>query len=184
MEQRKLNTGLLIVAYALIAIMIGTSIFSLTRVSRGEFVTVIVDIFAGICAFIYFFKGYTKDAAKYFKIVMILTAASFLVDYLGLAFAPTMAEVTPRDHYFEIVSSLVIYGNYMVLAFAKDLGEKESNVMVGVNCVIYVINLIMMICSSDRIELVIQCVSWLASALICFAMVRAKYLDKRSRNRT
>ena len=103
---KKLSTGWLCTVYILLAISFAFCFHLLIHAQGEVFITAIIDLIAIICGFLYFWKGYKKDAAKYFRAMLFLIASSYVIDYLILAITGP-ADSTTAD-YFEVVKQLGI----------------------------------------------------------------------------
>ena len=178
---KKLSTGSLCTAYILLATSFALSFHLLTHAQGEVFIISIIEIIAIICGFMYFWKGYKKDAAKYFRAMMFLIASTYVIDYIVLAITGSANSATAN--YFEVVIVLIIYGNYLLLAVAKDLGEKTTKTLIVINILAYIVALIatITIYGSD-ISTILQSIEWIVSAVIVYFMAKAKYIDKSNRN--
>ncbi len=82
---------------------------------------------------------------------------------------------------------LIIYGNLLLLAVAKDLGKKVSIGLATCNLVFYVISFLKNVFTEaataiEKADNVIISTVWLVLAVITVLMTIAKYVDKTSRN--
>lgn len=81
-------------------------------------IVLVLNFFALVTGIIYIRKGYTKAAAKYYRIFIILTVASNLVS----AVASVLYQGFDIAFVFKIVKILLL----LLLVFGKDLGERNT----------------------------------------------------------
>lgn len=176
----KLNKGLLFTAYALLAISAALSIHMFVSPNIDyPLGMVAVDVVSIVVSFLYFAKGYKKDAAKYFKLAFLFEASTYILDYLYLAVSP-IALVNEPATYITIAISVIMYGNTLLVAVAKDLGKKASFFIYGSNTVLYLVNLLLSI--NIDIASQISSIIWLSLSIVGLIMIEAKYIDKENRN--
>lgn len=121
-----------------------------------------------VSALVYFFAGYKKDAAKYFK--------AFAYIYVLANFEICMfMDVLPLASRFCTVLTLCVL---CVLATGLDLGKKKSNILCAINMVGTLANLI--ICGMTY-AFNSRSVSTTLLAIITWIMVAGKYADKEAR---
>lgn len=177
---RKLSKPLLQLAFSLLAIATGLCIFALIKKEVDYPTGVIIINFLSIAvAFMYFFKGYSKDAAKYFRIVMLFDAATYILDCLYLAVKPIQVDID-AGIYASLALILVMYGNTLIIAIGKDLGKKASLLIYGCNTLLYVANFVSSL-GGNISELTVALI-WLILSLVGLIMIEAKYMDKENRN--
>ena len=166
-----------IAAYALSAVAAVLCIAGLFASSQTAWkVNSIIELAVIIIAFIYFYKGCKKDYSKYYKYVMILMLIEFLASYLEGAFLPEYVVVT---EWWQDMLSVMIYGSVALLAFARNLGKKESLILAGFNVAAYMVYVLSSI-GGDTGALIMS-LEWLVVSVICFLMVIGKYKDKENR---
>ena len=178
---KKLSTGSLCAAYILLATSFALSFYLLTHTQGEVFIISIIEIIAIICGFLYFWKGYKKDASKYFRAMMFLTASTYVIDYIILSI--TGSAISATANYFDVAIVLIMYGNYLLLAVAKDLGEKTTKTLIFINILAYIVALITSITEyGNDINIILQSIEWIISAVVVYFMAKAKYIDKSNRN--
>ena len=177
---KKLNKTLLVLVYALLVVATGLCIYLLVDKSISYPIGLIAMNLASVTvAFAYFIVGYTKDAAKYFKLAMLFDAATYVLNFLYLAIFPFPLIVDPNI-FISVTLIMIMYGNSLIIAIAKDLGKKASYLIYGTNTFLYLVNLILTI-SEDKASLIMAIV-WLIISVVGLVMIKAKYIDKANRN--
>ena len=182
-KTKKLSTGMLALAYVLLALALGLCVYALICISRNSGsalspVTVVMELLAIDAALLYFLKGYTKDAAKYFRAIMLLAAISFLVDFIGLAIFPDMG-TTDSTFYIWMVLTLLCYGNFLLLGAGKNLGQKVTFILLIINSCCCIYSLITKIGAAPEI-LAIN-IEFVLLSFVSLIGARAKYIDKTNR---
>ncbi len=184
MEKKKLGTGMLFLAYMLLAIAFGLCIYTLVCICKGGInvlspVTIVMELLTICAGLMYFLKGCTKDASKYFKMIMLLTASAYLLDFIGLAIFPSMKTMDSAV-YIEILLNLVCYGNYLLLGAGNDLGQNKTFVMLIVNSCICLYGLIAKLGAAP--EVIAINAEFFVMSFVAIIGARAKYIDKSNRN--
>ena len=182
-KTKKLSTGMLALAYVLLALALGLCVYALICISRNSDselspVTVVMELLTIDAALLYFLKGYTKDAAKYFRAIMLLAAFSFLVDFIGLAIFPDMG-TTDSTFYIWMVLTLLCYGNFLLLGAGKNLGQKVTFILLIINSCCCIYSLITKIGAASEI-LAIN-IEFVLLSFVSLIGARAKYIDKANR---
>lgn len=135
-------------------------------------------ILALLSGFIYFIKGYKKNAAKYFKgYVWIAVIADMFATIVGISEVPS--------YFIKIIwaSSLVFL---VILATGKDLGRENSFTLAILIFLCKFILLVSAVLNSTilgvaYIPVVLDIVAQLILTITTTLMVCGKYLDKASR---
>lgn len=179
LPDEKLNKGLLFAAYAFLIISAGLSVYMLIDKNIDyPLGLIVVDLISIVIMFLYFVKGYTKDVAKYFKLAMLFEASTYIIDYLYLAINP-IEIIADTGSFISLAIVLVMYGNTLIVAVAKDLGKRASFLIYGSNTCLYIINLLTSIKTGAAAE--ISSIIWLLLSLVGLIMIEAKYIDKGNR---
>lgn len=179
MENERLATPLLILGYASLVLSLGASIYTIaTQGVLSVIITEVLIIIGLLAAFYYFFLGYKKNNAVCYKTTYIVFALSFVLSYFILAFLPT---VLAFDSYFfiDLTFEFILFGMYLMLAFCKDLGKKNSLLL---NFAIVLINLAFFFASLTRPEYAIYYCGVTMSSVAALIMTLAKYADKEARH--
>lgn len=179
LPDEKLNKALLFAAYAFLAISAGLSIFLIVSNIDYPKGIAIIDILSIICAAIYFIKGYSKDAAKYFKLAMLFDASTYIIDLIYLALDPIDVVVEP-GLFISAALVLIMYGNTLLVAVSKDLGKRASFLIYGSNTCLYIISLLASIKTGLAAE--ISSIVWVLLSIVGLIMIKAKYIDKENRD--
>lgn len=143
----------------------------------------LIEIITLVAAIAYATKGYKKDAAKFYKLFMLFMAGTYVVEYLLSTLIPSDGSVTGLYTAF----SLILYGNTLLLAVAKDLGKKVSVSLASFNFAVYLgtfIGSFFRTYPSQHYKIVsiIMTLTWFALAGITLLITFAKYIDKAQRN--
>lgn len=180
LPDEKLNKGLLVTAYVLLALSAGLSIYLIINNSIDYPVGLcVVDLISVVLALVYFIKGYAFSAANYFKLAMFFNAAAYVLDYLLLAINPTGLAANAGT-YISLAVTLIMYGNTLLIAVGKDLGQRASLIIYGSNIALYIINILATNNTSAAAE--IAAIIWISNTVVGLIMIRAKYIDKTNRH--
>lgn len=184
----KENKAMTIVTYAnlvLIGLCIIGCLYGITVTKSIYFmIDAVVEIIALIASITYFAMGYKKDAAKYYKMFMLLQAATYIVEYLISTYLDGIVSTTGIFTAF----SLILYGNTLMLGLAKDLGKKATIGIASFNLAIYAATFIgsffseKYVSAVEKTDTIIMAATWFALAGITLLMTIAKYVDKSKRN--
>lgn len=140
----------------------------------------VAEIIATLAVIQYFAMGAKKDAAKFYKTFLLLEAGTFLIDMLGFIFE---GPVTVPAFYLFLI--LILYGNTLLLAIAKDLGKATTLSLASFNLTVYTVLLIIAFINgaakTDVVNFILN-LTWFALAGITLLMTIAKYMDKKARN--
>ena len=183
-EKEKMSAGMFCLAYILLAAAFGSCVYAIVCIIKGGFgalspVTVIMELLTICVGFLYFLKGCTKDAAKYFRAIMLFAALSYLLDFIGLAIFPVMC-TTDSMFYIEIVLTLLCYGNFMLLGASKDLGQKITFILLIINSCCCIYNLVTKLGAAP--EVLAVNIEFVLVSFLSLIGARAKYIDKANRN--
>lgn len=148
------------------------------------------EFFALVFSVLYYYRGYRKDAAKYYRLFMLFYAFTYLAEIAASVISyETIGVSSPVST--TIVFSMILYGNTLILAVGKDLGKTASYCLCGVNVFFYLLPVIGcllpgVITFADNTlkasSIILYC-TWLVLALNALIMTVAKYKDKASRGR-
>ena len=182
-EKKKMSTGLICLAYILLAAAVGICVYEIVCFFKGGIgtlspVTVIMELLIICAGFLYFLKGCTKDAAKYFRAIMLLAAVSYLLDFIGLAIFPVM-DTADRTFYIRMLIYLICYGNFLLLGAGKDLGQKVTFILLIINTCCCLYGLAAVIGAAPEV-LAIN-IEFVIISFVSLIGARAKYIDKASR---
>ena len=182
-EKKKMSAGLFCLAYILLAAALGSCVYAIACIIKGGIgalspITVIMELLTICAGFLYFLKGCTKDAAKYFRAIMLLAAFSFLVDFIGLAIFPDMG-TTDSAFYIWMVLTLLCYGNFLLLGAGKNLGQKVTFILLIINSCCCIYSLITKIGAAP--EMLAINIEFTLLSFVSLIGARAKYIDKANR---
>ena len=116
---------ILIFSLVLIAAGIAVSVYSVfapdattwIRISGGfTFVTLLFAVH-------YIVKGYSKDAAKYYKVYTAAFALCQIISIIGIS--------TSAENAIAVLYPAIIFGFLILLMVTKDLGKKNSAIICG-----------------------------------------------------
>lgn len=178
MKDKTFNLLKTITLIALFFCLIGL-IYAITIASEvSEIICAVDEILIILLSYAYFFKGAKKDAAKYFRLYMLFTASSYVIECFSYIFS--------SNHMTDIVrlgTTLILYGNCLLLGASKDLGKKVSLFLGIFNLINYFIGVFLNVFFFTPIYKVglmlsISCFVTTAAAVI---MIIAKYKDKEAR---
>ena len=134
----------------------------------------IVAIACLIFAAFYILNGYTKDAAKYYKVFGALLVIKYLAGILSGA--------TNSGIPFSIMATTLSLVLVLVLLLSENLGKTKSLVLCGVFVIFRVVFLLYSIIKSDiSTMLIMSNIVNLDLACLYGIMTFAKYLDKAER---
>lgn len=184
------------ISYVLLAAIvaaIGANLFSL--IVNARFISSISAGLAlmGCCSALhYVFKGYKKDAAKYYKFYMLLLYLSFVVGAIGPSLIVEYPDGLIRfiTISFFVVSDCTQAAFCMTLALSHDLGKKTSMIMCWVMVVLCSIFMVISIGFTPSefmgggiagVVYALRSASNLVIVLIGLLMTAAKYQDKTVR---
>ena len=122
---------------------------------------------------IYTLKGGSKQAAVYYKTFILLTAVSSALRLIGTIVYPGFG--------FSDVLLIGILLLLLILAFAKDLGEKITWILF---CLTMILEVVLAIVTFDKDMVLVSIVSSVSRLVLLVSIgfsIRAKYLDKKER---
>lgn len=130
-----------------------------------------------LIASIYVYRGFKKDAAKVLRSIFCIEAFLTLFEILGYYLTMNFFKEIATPFYVFI--SMLVYGNFLLLAFGKDLGKTVSLFLSGINSLVYIGLFILGVISygAFAVETILYFI-WMVTALIIVALVKAKYHDK------
>ena len=144
-----------------------------------------IGVIALLSAIRYAFTGYKKAGATFYKIFMLLFAASEVVSLIGL-FAGN--EYTGSSVTVIKFLTIVSIAAMLVLTFWKDLGKKKtlaiSSLILALYCIMMILCLRQAIGSGVLVSVtVIRLLQKIMMAVIACMIAQAKYVDKEERGR-
>ena len=173
LKQYKIVTKVLTALLAALTIVNIYSSFFVEIPMEQKISNILLSLTA-LFAIFYILVGCTKkEGAKYYQMFMIAyTVTIMLLIFFNRARAP-----------FSIFFNLIIYGCLCVLSAAKDLGERNSKILVYTIVVLSVVTLMFNFNSAQATLYANICRALrLTLSITLLAMVIAKYKDKESRN--
>lgn len=166
---------------------LSTITFAVIALTKGAFyntATALIDIVAIIVGFIYVVKNAGKDSRGFYKLFMGLYALGEMISLISWAI------VGAGDSYIRFALILTNFAMLMALAFGKDLGEKNTMMIIcemlliaGIVTLISIIRSPGMFRGGDAIDTVAITINGMRfdmTALLLF-MAKGKYIDKASR---
>ena len=162
----------------LLFVVAGIVLSVIEIISGNSDVTRMLTLVASIAclafATFYIISGYTKDAAKYYKVYGTLLAVKFLLSILSssITSAPTFGIMV-------IAISLVIV---LVLILSENLGKEKSFILCGLHVILGVALLVFALSKGNvSIIYIISDIVNIDLACLFGIMTYAKYLDKAER---
>ncbi len=160
--------------------------------------TILPNISAGIAiitvifAIIYMIKGYSKDAAFYYKAFMVLSA----LFYQSLAISTvTSDDILPQTFTFaigfQIGANCLLFGLFLLLCFGKDIGKKTTN-FIGILSLIVTVSVFIVLAVKNPQSIDKNILGLLYSRLFsrivfvitAYLLIQFKYIDKDERGTT
>lgn len=182
-KEDKIMTAISYINLLLISFCIVGCIYGVI-VTKNIFYSIeaLVEVAALVLSIVYFVKGYKKDAAKYYKSFMLLQASTFVIEYAFSTFIPSVDTSGIYEAF-----SLILYGNTLLLAVAKDLGKKVTISLASFNLVVYTFTFIGSFFEAyptpiAKTDSILMTTTWFSLAGITLLMTIAKYIDKEKRN--
>ena len=170
-----------VISYILLLVQLCGSIYVLFASNAlDDIIYAVIAILAVAAALVYFLIGCKKDAAKYYKAFYALYALSLLASQIGVLFSST-----PLLAPISVVLSMIVYGNVLLLTFAKDFGKKTSYILCGINVLLFLGAFIFEIITLFAFEGVVGIIltaCWLVESCVAGLMTVMKYYDKQKRN--
>ena len=128
---------------------------------------------------VYFLRGFTKQAATFYKLFMILSLAETIV-FIGFR----MTFVTP---FFTAIFLVLPFGLLSVLAAGPNLGKTMTLTLALIYIAVQIVNLITSVEFNNQfvspVAGLVQSCSHILMAGIAALMVLGKYSDKKERGR-
>lgn len=144
-------------------------------------------LLAILSALYYSFRGYSKNAAPAYKVYMFICADYFLA--LCCANAVNMSQQLGKAAVATLTATnCIIFGLFLLLAFAKDMGKKQTYALCAVAQILTLVEFALALFVSIRMENVdfAQLIGtraltrFLLVSIACF-MAGFKYADKAKR---
>ena len=147
----------------------------------------VIEAALGIAALLYIVNGFKKRYALNYRVYFALVALSYVVETVFCVFDAEEASGY-TGLVLGFVPTLICYGNYFLLAFGKDLGKRNSLLLVGINLLLYVgmSAYYMTVCllgnaDGDVFRTAIRYIALLLGCARDLVLVYGKYLDKDER---
>ena len=151
------------------------------------FASGISPIIAIVFGLYYFFKGYKKNAAVYYKLFM----AFFLLEFV-LSVLAGMTSSRVQYEYLPAIADLTTLVSISLLYFGRDLGKTRSSVLAIIIVICRIVMLVLTFTASAqdmndlfaRSGVIIYVIRLLTDVLLAGSaglMVYGKYVDKESR---
>ena len=162
--------NLLLIAAAVVLSIIGICGEVATAI---RIISTVIRLLALLFAGFYILSGYSKDAAKYYKLFGIVYLLSTVLGLIScISNTPTVLSV--------ICYVLTIIG-ILALAFAKDLGKTKSFIICAVLVVLQIALTVSVYLQADPAIVKINMFISIDLACLFGIMTYAKYLDKAER---
>lgn len=173
---RCINLVLIALAFVLGIYQFSTAVFN-NVLEKVFSVVVFCSLSFGV---VYFLDGYKKASATYYRGFMGLYALSTLC-----ALGASIISLVKTGVFFPIIPLSVILVGAILLSFVKDLGKRNSFLIIGVCLVAVLVSLVVGLITSlgsDTFisDLVFHVLNLILS-LTAGTFVAAKYLDKTAR---
>lgn len=140
-----------------------------------KYLGVATAILASLCSFVYFFKGGTKEFAKWRNLFCIMLTISLFFSLLKSAQSDK-----------GMINNLCILFTAIItgyLAFAKNLGKTKSIILAIIVVLLQIITIIPIIISGNNISIVksLGIISSTLLVLLLLSTTYIKYSDKKQR---
>lgn len=168
------NAVLIIAAIVLRVINIG-------KMSGIAIVDALVCAIGLLSGLIYSLNGYKKDAAKYYKVFMLLYAVDSLISFVAILSLYGISFSSANQINLIHAIHLVILVCTCLLAFAKDFGKSNSKTAAWVILILTGIKLINDITTGAIVSVDFASLAIFIQAIIAFVLVSHKYADKEAR---
>ena len=173
-----------IISFASIVILLGVKSLlpeAIVAVSKDmpivfiSYVLVLVFTFLSlVCGIIYIKKGYTKQAAVYYKAFLVFTVLSNVIS----ACAVVLYQGFDLAFVFKIIKTILL----LVLIFYKDMGERNTWIIFALAIAFdLVYDLFFDVTRNGMIQILILTVTRLLTMGTIGLAIRGKYEDKHSR---
>ena len=134
-----------------------------------------------IAGFSYIIRGYEKDAAKYYKAYMLIASFSNLTMICCSCAATGKTIDLPSVIMFGFL--IIVYGNFMMMGFAKELGRKINCSLSIANCAVWaVIFILTLIINTSAFGDICIYFTFFTISSLALLMTIAKYMDKAERD--
>ena len=154
-------------------------VFSVIGIARADanvsrIICLILSVICLVFAAFYIISGYTKDAAKYYKVFGALLAIKYLVEILS----GSINSAIPFGVMVRALSLVIV----LVLLLSANLGKAKSFVLCGIFVILRVALLLYAVIRGDMLTiLLIGNIVNIDLACLYGIMTYAKYLDKTER---
>lgn len=170
---------------------ITAAVYSIISADNWYYVVMwVLDLIALFFSALYLLGGYRKDSARYYRLFMLISATTYIAEALAYSFCgEKMGGVQFIDNISPAVTML-LYGNILILAVAKDLKKKVSYALCIVNMVAYIVPVVYAVIpglmefgsAEEKAIAIFLYITWELFATIALIMTIGKYRDKESRN--
>ena len=166
-----ITAGLVLILIAAVWMIIKaaktTDIFILLSVLEG--------LIACAAATAYALLGYKKDAAKFYKIFMVMYALSALLSALPCF-------LSGQGGIIDKVAAILTVIGALILAFVKDLGEQKTLIIADILAILYAVVFIYKIFTAENFFMDAQAsFTGLVLSILAIIFIKGKYIDKHSR---
>ena len=173
-DMQKSNKGLMTVHFIVMLAGLVLCVMGLV----GEVPTMIfkwillLSIFALIFGFVYFLKGYGKQAAVFYMVFMALFAVISLL---------TVIAASRKGLPLSVVTEIIVFAVIVVLAVRENTGKKISLLLTSVMMAAQVVHMVYTIVVHTSAAAVYMAIVLAILAATAGLMVLAKYRDKDAR---
>ena len=142
--------------------------------------SIALNIVALVCGLFYLKNNYRKESAQYYKTYMWILAVSELFE------TATRLYSMPNGKMIDILSCIIPFALFLLLASAKDYGKKLSFIIsialiVSIICqIIPIVNTLALI-KVNSVFVILDFIGQFTIAVVTAIMVCGKYIDKESR---
>ena len=186
-ETKKSRVPLIILNFIAAAFGVAANSYVLLSAEASVFTKIgaAVVILALCASLLYLFKGYQKNAAKYFKLYMCLFAMAQLVSTFA-----TVYSAPNGQSLISVAFPALTYGPILVLALVENLGKKRSYLVCGFVVAAYLIASVLVLVMVPGLLAggteagtlyLIRSGTTLLLAIIMSMLIVAKYRDKEER---
>lgn len=132
----------------------------------------LLSIFALIFGFVYFLKGYGKQAAVFYMVFMAIFAVVSLL---------TVIAASKKGLPLSVIMEIIVFAVIVVLAVRENTGKKVSLILTTVMMAAQVVHLINTVMNHTSVASVYMAIVLAILAATAGLMVLAKYRDKDAR---
>ena len=182
-QTKTVNPLLAVITAVILAAAMAASLYFIITGIAAIKVTCAVLFLAMLCGLFYLVKGFRKDAAKFYRFYMSVSAFAVLVVLIAACVVGVTGVTNGGIGFILMVTvGIVLYGSFLLLGYAKDLGKKKNYIICAISCAISLISAaIIAIIENDAWDKASVIFATFVLSLLAFVMTVAKYQDKAQR---